>query len=136
MATVEFSGTNEGMRQLKDKSWKITIETQEIPPEAVAQLSHFSGAMVKILMSDENISNEMLETFAEMEIMKETGSKTPSKRVRDILFVLWKTLNDQGLTESLYDTFYMNRMENYINAVKAKIDALKPQEERDERDGD
>jgi hypothetical protein len=134
MATVDFDGYNAGMLQKRDKAWKITIETQELAPESVAKLAHFSGQFVKILMSDEKVSNEMIMTFEAMEVQAETGSKTPSKRVRDRLFIWWKTMKDQGLTDAVFDTFYLNRMENIIEWIQQKIDAIKIDDEPKEYD--
>jgi len=47
------------------------------------------------------------------------GSKTPSKRLRATLFVLW---SQQGKVGS-FEAFYLERMEKLINVVKAKLDA-------------
>lgn len=48
----------------------------------------------------------------------EDKTKTPSKRLRASLFVLWKQLGEQGD----FELFYRDRMEKLINFVKEKLD--------------
>jgi len=134
MATIQFNGYNTGLNQLRDRSWKITLTTQELPSETVAKLAEYSGQHVKILMTDENVSNDMIMAFEAMEVQAETGSKTPSKRMRDRIFIWWKTLKDQGMTDALFDTFYLNRIENVIEWIQEKIDAIKIDDNPTERD--
>jgi len=115
---IKFNGYNEGLRQLKDRSWKVTIETQELKGSQVADLSDFSGQYVKIMMTDENVSNEMLEIFRNMDVMAEEGSKTPSKRLRDRLFIYWK----QQKLEGDFEMFYRQKIENIINQIPLQED--------------
>ena len=49
----------EGMRQLKDRSWKISIDTQELKGSQVAELSDYSGQFVKIMLTDENDCSDL-----------------------------------------------------------------------------
>ena len=110
---IKINGYMEGMRQLKDRSWKIAIDTQELKGSQVAELSDYSGQFVKIMMTDENISNEMIETFRNMDALAEEGSKTPSKRLRDRFFIYWK----QQKIETDFEIFYRQKIENIINQI-------------------
>lgn len=110
---VQFNGYNEGMIRRKDRSWKIAIETQELTGEQVATLSDYSGQHVKILMTDEGVSNEMIETFRNMEVLAEEGSKTPSKRLRDHLYIYWK----QKRIDTEFETWYRQKIENIISKI-------------------
>jgi hypothetical protein len=49
----------------------------------------------------------------------ENPSKTPSKRLRATLFVLWTQQGSQGD----FEAFYTERMNKIIDYVKAKLDA-------------
>lgn len=45
-------------------------------------------------------------------------NKTPAKRLRDVLFVLWKQEGSRGD----FEVFYRERMEKLIDFIKAKLD--------------
>jgi hypothetical protein len=48
----------------------------------------------------------------------EDKNKTPSKRLRNSLYVLWKQLN----SNEDFEIFYVKSMEKFIDMVKAKLD--------------
>lgn len=48
----------------------------------------------------------------------EEGSRTPSRRLRAVLFRLWK--QEEGLGD--FDSWYRTRMESIISSVKSKLD--------------
>lgn len=52
----------------------------------------------------------------------EEANKTPSKRMRAVLFVLWKQEGSKGEFES----WYRERMDKLINFVKGKLDDKEP----------
>lgn len=45
-------------------------------------------------------------------------NKTPSKRLRSVLFILWKQEGSKGNFES----FYIERMNKLVDMIKAKLD--------------
>jgi hypothetical protein len=51
--------------------------------------------------------------------LAEEGTKTPSKRLRAVLFRLWKQEGEVGD----FDAWYRTRMETLISSVKSKLDA-------------
>ena len=50
--------------------------------------------------------------------------KTPSQRLRGVLFIYFKEQQKKGLKET-FDTFYARHIEKLIEYVKAKIDSDK-----------
>ena len=47
----------------------------------------------------------------------DTG-KTPAKRLRDVLFILWTQEGKRGD----FETFYRDRMDRLVDMIKAKLD--------------
>jgi hypothetical protein len=118
---VTFDGYQSGMRQLADKSWKISLDTQEMTGEQISHLVDFAGKFVKVMITDENVNNDMIEAFRDMEVMAEEGIKTPSQRFRNVLFVKWKDLKDQGMVQEPFESFYNHKYESLINQVKETL---------------
>lgn len=48
----------------------------------------------------------------------EDTQKTPSKRLRAVLFLLWKQAGEKGD----FELYYRNQVEKMIDVVKAKLD--------------
>lgn len=48
----------------------------------------------------------------------ERGEKTPSQRIRAVLFLLWKQEGEQGT----FDAFYNAKCEKIIEHLKSKLD--------------
>jgi len=48
-----------------------------------------------------------------------TGGKSPSKRLRDVLYVAYKQ-NPEGYKDS--ETYYMAKMEKFVDHVKSKLE--------------
>ena len=102
-----------------DRSLKIQFDTQELPPETSAlvfsyyqKFGSFAFAEGKGLIHDINVP-EYLPV--------EKGDKTPSKRLRDVFFVLWKQKDEPG---GDFDDYYKKQYELLINHFKSKLDEI------------
>lgn len=113
---VTIPGMVDGLRTLKDGTIKTTLELQEINPEVAARLFSLNNQYVKIYMTTENITQEAIELVDEWEF--ENESKSPSKRLRNVLYRLWEQ-DPQGYEDS--ELFYRNRMEKLIESIKNKL---------------
>jgi len=49
-----------------------------------------------------------------VKVKQELDSKTPSQRLRGVLFIWWKQSGEQGQ----FEDFYRNKMEEFINYIK------------------
>lgn len=52
------------------------------------------------------------------EVKGQFDKKTPSQRLRSVLFIWWKQADGTGE----FDEFYRKRMEDFINSVKIRLD--------------
>ena len=114
---AQIDGYLTQMVRLKDKGWKVTIHTQELRPDSVAVLAELCDDYIKVLLTDENISDKMIKDFSEMEINLKEAAKTPSERLRGVLYVYWE---QHGIDEP-FETFYLKKMNNIIETVKSKL---------------
>lgn len=88
----------------KDHSLKLIVGTPELPPEDMVQLF-------------QSVNKESIELT--MPVHEEDAGKTPSQRLRAVLYVLWEQGGKEQYPE--FDMYYRAKMEHFINAVKDKI---------------
>ncbi len=101
------------VNDLKDRSAKLTFETRELSnPEFVA-LRDIRGMQGWLAFSMNEIQEEELPKE-----LAETGTKTPSQRLRAVLFVKWKQENSL----LAFDVWYKSKMETLIQNIKNKLD--------------
>lgn len=100
----------------KDKSLSFRVITGEIPPEHMASFFPLTGCNVTILITP----HEQEEGDEPVEVKSEAEQKTPSSRLRSILFVHWKQLGKPGE----FSSFYSATMEKYIEHVRSKLDPM------------
>jgi hypothetical protein len=101
---------------LKDKSVKITIDTQELSPQNAGEIFTLMNTLATVYISPSEItSREMAQVDA---IEPEMPGKSPSQRMRNVLFILWKQ-DGEGFRE--FDMYYLKKMEDIINEMKNNI---------------
>lgn len=96
-----------------DRSWKLTFETREL-----------SGEEVKILA--DNFQSEGWLVFSPNEIKTvdmpkgdaDSGAKSQSQRLRDVIFIMWKQRGGKGD----YETYYRTQLERLIEHIKSKLE--------------
>jgi len=109
-AYMDYLGTK------KDGSYKITFVTQEMNSEDGMVLLNMRNKLGWLLFSPE-------DNIKEEEIPKESpkefpDDKTPSQRLRGVVFLYWKSLGSKGS----FDAYYKVLMEKFINQVKVKLE--------------
>jgi hypothetical protein len=101
---------------LKDKSVKITIDTQELSPQNAGEIFTLMNTLATVYISPSEVtSREMAQVDA---IEPEMPGKSPSQRMRNVMFILWKQDNE-GYRE--FDMYYLKKMEDIINELKNNI---------------
>lgn len=104
-------------RSLVDRSLRLTFDTQELTPEAQANIverAHRQGHLI-FLEQDENVNVEEIDL---PELKKNPGEKkTPGQRLRNVLYHVWESTGENGDSED----FYRNEMERIINHYKSKL---------------
>ena len=109
----------ESYRSLKDRSVKITFETAELSP---SQVGDIQGNILKAgflaFKSDVFKENEK-QLIDSIEVEYEDKEKTPSKRLRG---VLWHCFNNDAEGYQTFPAYYENKLEQLINHFKSKLD--------------
>ena len=102
----------------KDKSVKMSFETRELSPEETMILMAMEGEEGWLLFSTNR------EEIKEEEIPQEKAEvdeKTPSERLRAVMFVWYKQESDKGRYIGTFENFRRNKIEIFIEGIKKKL---------------
>lgn len=97
----------------KDGGMRAGFATQELTDEDKLILTKLHGQFGYLLFQPNQFNIEDLPTE-----QAEDKNKTPSKRLRASLFVLWKQEGKNGD----FEIYYREKMEKLINYIKEKLD--------------
>ena len=98
----------------KDGGLRLGITTNELSDEDKVLVTKYHGQFGWVLFQPNKYQTE--------DIPKEDadeGSRTPSRRLRAVLFRLWK---EEG-SEGDFEVWYRKHMEAFIDVVKSKLDS-------------
>jgi hypothetical protein len=109
-AIVEKVGTR------KDNSLFVTIGTNELSPNDGGYLLSLHGKLATVYLSPAEINQKEIDQVDSLE--PELAGKTPSQRLRNVLFILFQQ-NNEGQKD--FDSFYKFKMGTIIDHLKTKI---------------
>jgi hypothetical protein len=101
---------------LKDKSVKIVLDTQELSPGNAGSLFTLMNSVATVYISPSEINDKEIKQVDAIE--PEMPGKSPSHRMRNVLFLLWKH-DHEGFNE--FDYYYKSRMEKFIDELKNNL---------------
>jgi len=104
------------MNPRQDGSWKLTFETRELSGDDVKLLAETlqgEGWLVFKPNSTGIIPEEVPDSDAD------SGIKSQSRRLRDVVFILWKQQGGKGDFESFKRVYF----EKLIEYTKSKLDS-------------
>jgi len=105
---------------LKDKTGKLTVNTQELNNRIAGELFGLQNAMGYMAFKVEPFTNEEQQQLEELKTDYDMNpEKSPSKRLRNVLYVCWD--QDNG-DYSDFNLYYISKMEEMINHFKGKLD--------------
>lgn len=101
-----------GMNPRQDRSWTLKFETRELTGDEVSMLAdNFQGEGWLVFKPNQINATEIPDTDAD------SGQKSQSARLRDVIFILWKQKGGRGDFESYYRTY----LEKLIEFTKSKL---------------
>ena len=109
----------ESYRSLKDKTLKIVFETNELTPEQTMGIAQNIQQFGYLAFKNEPFKATEKEVIESLKSDYEDNGKTPSQRLRAVLFINFQQA-DEG-----YKTFvdyYNAKMEKIVNHYKGKLD--------------
>ncbi len=99
----------------KDKSVKLSLETRELNHEEILTLMSLEGQEMWLCLAPNAEQLEVPEERAEVD------EKSPSERLRNVLFVWYKQETENGKYVGLFETFKREKLEKIIEGVKSKL---------------
>lgn len=118
MNAIKLAATLEAIKTLKDGSFKITFESQELPPEEGAALLNLRRSMGWLIYASMDAGQVEIPNEPPAEFK---ADKTPSQRLRGVLYIWW----EQAGKKETFDAFYRAKIETIIGWVKDKLEADK-----------
>ena len=101
---------------MSDKGIRVQVDTQELTPKDAADIMLLKGKVGWFIFADQPIQEEDVKDLPEVKV--ERGEKTPSQRLRGVLFLLW---NKNKTTDS-FDEYYKNYLNRVIEKLKEQLD--------------
>ena len=127
--SVVFEGGIDKVSTLADGSLRIYVGTPELAQETMVNLFRLIRKPGYVLISANHINQDKIDAVEKVTSNSEFNEKTPSQRMRGVLYKLWektqpKTLNgDTGEMEYVdFDLFYKRQMNKIIDHYKTKLD--------------
>ena len=125
--TVIFDGGVETIATRADGSIKVVVGSQELSSDTMTRLFDLRRKVGYVLISTKEISQEQIDAVETSTANMEFSEKTPSQRLRGVLYILWEKLqpkeNDQGIEKFVdFDLFYKRKLNEIINHYKKQLD--------------
>lgn len=107
----------EKITTLKDKSIKVNVETSELTPEAMLDVMRSYGKSGYFTFSEIEFKQDEIELPEIPEYAKLENEKTPSERLRSVLYVLY--MQEKPNTD--FNQYYRFKLEEIIKHFKDKL---------------
>lgn len=102
-----------GVSSRADRSVRFSVETCELDASEAASLLALHGVSCRILIEPDDPDGDMVEVKTERNV------KTPSQRIRAVLYKVWQT--NAELQDQTFDAYYKISTERIIEHLKSKI---------------
>ena len=98
-----------------DGALSLGLHTKELDPIEKVSIMDFHNKSGWLLFSPNKIEDKDIPSAR-----AEIGSKTPSQRLRAVLYILWEQTNP--ITRGSFDEFYTDKMESVITKIKERLE--------------
>ncbi len=114
---MQIQSTIESISTRRDRTLKIVLGTQELSEEQNAELFKLANKIGWFVFKESEITEKDLD-LPNIEF----SDKTPSKRMRNVIYRLWEKETESGQVKVEFEEFYNKKMEQLITFIKAKLD--------------
>lgn len=116
MKPVKFAAIFSGIKSRKDRSYRLEFDSRELGGEDAATLLNMQMTEGWLLFAptDEIDNTHIPEERANAGV----GMKTPSQRLRAVLFRLWEQAGKPGQ----FEDYYRSKMEIVIDRFKENLE--------------
>src|SRR5690348_18505112 len=113
---LETPATLEGLALRKDGSATLRFSTQELSDADFVMAKQFYSHFGNLIFSENTVQpQDIPRADAEFE------GKTPSQRLRSVIYVFYRQAKDAKKTELSFEDFYRGQLENIIDQYKEKL---------------
>jgi hypothetical protein len=112
-------GQLESYRSLKDRTLKLSFETSEPTPTQMAEVQQSLMTTGYLAFSTDNFTSDQIDSLKEIKVDYDDPTRTPSKRLRAVLYLLHKQ-NPEGFDTA--QRYYDHYLEKIIAHYKSKFD--------------
>ena len=109
----------DGMRSRKDRTWSITLGTQELTPEESMEIMKLNGKLCFAGFKVDAFAQTEIDLIESLESSPDLNTKSLSERLRNTMYVWWNQ-KPQGFKD--FKDFYQHYMTKYIDNIKSKLD--------------
>lgn len=100
---------------MADGGIRLQVDTQELNNKDIATLFEEKGKVGWFFFDPEPITEIRKDDLPE--IVLEEGEKSPSQRLRSVLYIYW----EQRKLKQPFDSFYKTQMNKWIESIKEKL---------------
>lgn len=115
---LSFQAQLVGVQSKVDKTVKVTLDTQEMGRDA-GELMNISGEQVAVVLATADEPEIVEEDVPEVVNDEDLGGKSPSQRLRNVLYVRWE---QKGKPGDNFEMWRRARMERIIEHEKQFLD--------------
>lgn len=109
----------EAVSTRKDRTYKIVLGSQELSPKDAAELFQLNNTLAYCYISPRQIQTDIMTEIDKASIDMVEQIKSPSKRLKAVMYLIWK--EDNGGYDD-FELYYRNEMEKIINHFKNKLE--------------
>lgn len=118
MKTFQLPAQLEGYRSLKDRTLKLSFETNELTPEQMADIHYSLNKVGYLAFAPDPFTTKEISDLDSLKVEYDDTGKTVSQRLRAVLYRLWEQ-SPGGYTD--FNMYYNFKMEGFITHLKAKL---------------
>jgi hypothetical protein len=118
MKTFQLPAQLEGYRSLKDRTLKLSFETNELTPEQMADIHYSLNKVGYLAFAPDPFTTKEISDLDSLKVEYDDTGKPPSQRLRGVLYRLWE-FAPEGY--KAFNDFYNSKMEGFITHLKSKL---------------
>lgn len=103
------------IQTLKDRCFKLSIECQELPKNEMAEVFNLADKTGWLVFAENELSKS---NIPEENAPEFKNDKSPSRRLRDTLFVYWSECTDKKVD---FDTYWKLWVNKKVEEIKNKL---------------
>ena len=108
----------ESIKTRRDRTISLVFGTQELTPEKASELFGYVDKYCYLAVKSEDFNRNEIDAINNLKVDYDDQSKTPSKRLRGVLYRNWE-LNNEGFKK--FELYYDTKMEAIITHFKGKL---------------